>query len=296
MCGSCGRYTSIRPARLTWVDKARALGADRILHDLHQHRVALVDHPFDRWRLLLRELAILPDVRDVQERGALESDVDERGLHAGQHARDAAEVDVADQSAHRAALDVQLLHDAGEQHRHPRLLRRDVDEDVFHSLAKCTQGACAIATGVTDEIADGIRRDRDWAASAPTRGLRCSAASKAARRPAGRARLQRRGTACRFRLPSSSAAVRPGTAGGGRRALLPWRSALARRLRCAARPKARRDTRCVRCANSAQQAAASQTRSALRAPPSGLRCSPPRKSRPPPTASRAAAMKPIRAA
>jgi hypothetical protein len=46
--------------------------------------------PFWRW---------LPDVGDVQEGGALEADVDEGRLHAGQHAHHAAEVDVADEAA-----------------------------------------------------------------------------------------------------------------------------------------------------------------------------------------------------
>ena len=76
-------------------------------------------------------LPVLPDVGDVQERRALEADLDERALHAGQHARDAAQVDVADQAARARALDVQLLHDALLEHGDARFLRRYVDEDFM---------------------------------------------------------------------------------------------------------------------------------------------------------------------
>jgi len=41
--------------------------------------------------------ALLPDIGDVQERGALEPDFDERRLHPRQHARNLADKDVADQ-------------------------------------------------------------------------------------------------------------------------------------------------------------------------------------------------------
>ncbi len=79
---------------------------------------------------------MLPDVGDVQERGALEADLDERALHAGQHARDAAEADVADEPARARALDVQFLHDALLEHRDAGFLRRYVDEDfVRHRIS-----------------------------------------------------------------------------------------------------------------------------------------------------------------
>jgi hypothetical protein len=67
----------------------------------------------------------------VQERGARQPDLDERRLHAGQHAAHAAEIDVAHQAAARVALDVQLLHGALLGDRHPRLLRGDVDQDLL---------------------------------------------------------------------------------------------------------------------------------------------------------------------
>ena len=115
----------------------RALGADRILDHLHEQRLAFVQDLLDRPVLAaVAVLPVLPDVGDVQERRALEADLDERALHAGQHARDAAEVDVADEAARARALDVQLLHDALLEHRDARFLRRDVDEDfVRHRMS-----------------------------------------------------------------------------------------------------------------------------------------------------------------
>src|ERR1700684_87917 len=47
-----------------------------------------------------------------QEGGALQSNLDERRLHAGQHARHAPLVEVAHKSAAAGAFDVQLLHHA----------------------------------------------------------------------------------------------------------------------------------------------------------------------------------------
>jgi hypothetical protein len=52
----------------------------------------------------------------MQERGAFQADLDERRLHAGQHARDLAHVDVADQAAAGGALDYQFLHLARGEH------------------------------------------------------------------------------------------------------------------------------------------------------------------------------------
>ena len=113
--------------------EAGALGSDRVLDHLHHDRLPLGEDLLDRARRRggLAVLALLPDVGDVQERGPLEPDLDERGLHAGQHPHHAAHVDVADDAAARGALDVQLLHHAVRHHRDARFLRRDVDQDLF---------------------------------------------------------------------------------------------------------------------------------------------------------------------
>ena len=72
----------------------------------------------------------LDDVGDVQERRALEADVDERGLHAGQHARHPALVEVAGEPAPAGALDEQLLQHAVLEQRGARLARTDVDDHL----------------------------------------------------------------------------------------------------------------------------------------------------------------------
>ncbi len=108
--------------------QARALGADRVLEHLHHQALALGEDLLDRARALA-VLAVAPDVGHVQEGGALEADVDEGRLHAGQHAHDLAEVEVADDAAAGGALDVQLLHHALFDDRDAGLLRGEVDEE-----------------------------------------------------------------------------------------------------------------------------------------------------------------------
>src|SRR5438876_6962800 len=111
--------------------EARALRADRVLQHLHQDRLALGENFLDRPGRLAVGLAVLPDVGDVEERRALQADLDERRLNAGQHARHAPHADVADQPAARGALDEELLHDTGAGNRDARLARRDVNENIF---------------------------------------------------------------------------------------------------------------------------------------------------------------------
>src|SRR6202008_514035 len=75
----------------------RALGAERILQHLHEDLVALAHVLAAVLAPFLEDLAGLfvgeRHVRDVQESGAFEADVDEGGLHAGQDARHATLVD-----------------------------------------------------------------------------------------------------------------------------------------------------------------------------------------------------------
>ena len=111
--------------------QARALRADRILDHLHEQALPFVQDALDRTLADVAVLAVLPDVGDVQERGALEPDFDERALHAGQHARHATQVDVADEPPRARALDMELLHDALLEHRDTGFLGGYVDKDFM---------------------------------------------------------------------------------------------------------------------------------------------------------------------
>ena len=121
---SCGRNTSSRPATLICVDR-RAPWINGILDDLHHERLALEHLLLDghlRFALAREHGASPPSWRchtSATCKGrALQADVDEGGLHARQHARDLAQVDVAHQAALRRAFDVQLLHGAMLDHGH----------------------------------------------------------------------------------------------------------------------------------------------------------------------------------
>ncbi|MFO0007290.1 MAG: hypothetical protein ACK559_39860, partial [bacterium] len=69
--------------------------------------------------MLVRSLAVIvgeflrgTDVTDVEERGLVEPDLDERRLHARQHPLDPSQVDVADDAAVAMPLDEDLGDDA----------------------------------------------------------------------------------------------------------------------------------------------------------------------------------------
>ena len=74
--------------------QARALAAYGVLDHLHHQRLALEDLLFYGHRRLalarkhrrLATLLALPDIGHMQEGRALQADVDEGRLHAGQHA------------------------------------------------------------------------------------------------------------------------------------------------------------------------------------------------------------------
>jgi hypothetical protein len=134
----------MRPAMLIWLDRRAPLVPIG-------QRLALEDEALDGRGRAVRTMGVLVpamaelrgavQVGDVQEGRALQADVDEGRLHAGQHAHDLAEVDVADQAPFQRALDVQLLHRAVFNYSHPRLLRGPVDQDVFH-LSSLNADAC----------------------------------------------------------------------------------------------------------------------------------------------------------
>ena len=131
--------------------QARTLAADGVLDDLHEKRLAL-EHLFfdgDLHLVLARKhggfaaLLALPDVGHVQKGCTLQANVNEGRLHARQHARDLAQVNVAYQAALERAFDVELLHGAMLDDGHAGLLRRPVDQDVLVHGEKVGGFRCA---------------------------------------------------------------------------------------------------------------------------------------------------------
>ena len=120
-----------------------ALGAERILENLHEHVLALAQQLADR-RLHQRLTAGVlrrHHVGHVQERGALQPDLDEGRLHARQHTLHPALVDVADQPVARGALDVDLLRGPVLDEGHAGFLRADVDQNLCaHNDASSVEG------------------------------------------------------------------------------------------------------------------------------------------------------------
>jgi hypothetical protein len=99
----------------------------------------------------------LPHIGHMQEGGALQPDVDEGRLHARQHARHLAQVDIAHQAALERAFDVQLLHRAVFDHRDPGFLGRPVDQNVLLHVGRFAQDAAALRHGGV-----GAQHRRRW--------------------------------------------------------------------------------------------------------------------------------------
>src|SRR5690606_5435397 len=97
--------------------QASTLVPDRVLGDLHEHRVARLERGLDATRLALEARSVPVDLARVQHRVAALADVDEGRLHARQHVLHAAEVDVADHRGLRRARDVVLGEHAVLEHR-----------------------------------------------------------------------------------------------------------------------------------------------------------------------------------
>jgi hypothetical protein len=71
----------------------------------------------------------------MQEGGALQTDIDERGLHPRQDTAHATLVDIADQAAARGTLDEDLLEHAIFHQCYARLTGCNVDQYLFtHSM------------------------------------------------------------------------------------------------------------------------------------------------------------------
>ena len=136
--------------------EAGALGAERLLDDLDEDLLAFLEQVLDlglRPALavallgaallggvlvalleLLELLERVDDVGDVEEAVALEAEVDEGGLHAGQHLRDPALVDVADDAARALAFDEDFGDEIVFENGHDRFVAvRGDDHLLGHS-------------------------------------------------------------------------------------------------------------------------------------------------------------------
>ncbi|MCY1292713.1 hypothetical protein D9M70_419490 [compost metagenome] len=116
--------------------QARALAADGVLGDLHHQALALVHQGADAFH---RTAFAGADFRGVDERRAVQADVDERRLHPRQHPYHLALVDVADYAAALRALDMHLLQHTVLDYRHARFHRRDIDQNLFAHAVDLSQ-------------------------------------------------------------------------------------------------------------------------------------------------------------
>ena len=96
--GATGRHVHQEPARQADLGgQPGALVPHRVLRDLHEHAVAAGQRLLDARGPARQACGVPVDLACVEHGVAAAPDVDERGLHAGQHVLHAAEVDVADQ-------------------------------------------------------------------------------------------------------------------------------------------------------------------------------------------------------
>ena len=109
-----GRVHQVPPGDRDLHRQARALRADRVLGHLHDDLLPRLQQVGDARAAALPAAAAIrlpvggDDLVDVEEAVLLEADVDEGGLHSGEHVVDPPLVDVADDRPPAAALDVEL--------------------------------------------------------------------------------------------------------------------------------------------------------------------------------------------
>ena len=125
-----GRVDHVAPGDRELHDQPRALGLQGVLDDLDDDLLPGLEQVGDARPVAAAALGLLDarqhDLVDVQEAVLVEADVDERGLEAGQDVVDAALVDVADDRAPAAALEVDLGYAVAGGNL-VRLRRRDLE-------------------------------------------------------------------------------------------------------------------------------------------------------------------------
>ena len=122
-----GHVHEVAPGQRDLGAQPGALAAHRVLGDLHEHLLAVLERVADAAGALLALRR--GDLVDVQEAVLLEAEVDERRVDAAQHVLDLALVDVAQVRLPVGALDVDLREAAVLDERHAQLLAVVGDED-----------------------------------------------------------------------------------------------------------------------------------------------------------------------
>ena len=136
----------------------RALGAERVLDHLHEQVIALAHQRADvgfgfgcghQVRIARRQRR-REDISHVQETGAGQPDVEKGRLHARQHARHPALVEVADQALATGPLDEDFLQHTVVDECSTGLARRDVHQDLDGHVAlpmpmPASPSSCAVS-------------------------------------------------------------------------------------------------------------------------------------------------------
>src|SRR6266571_798120 len=91
-----GHVDQVAPGQAYLAGEPGALVADRVLGGLHEDRLARLERGLDALGLAFQPAGIEVDLARIQDGVPALADVDERGLHGGQHVLHLAEVDVAD--------------------------------------------------------------------------------------------------------------------------------------------------------------------------------------------------------
>src|SRR5437868_1494373 len=110
--------------------QAGALRLHRVLDGLDEHGLAALDQVLDLHAVALALELGADDLVHIEEAVLLEADLDERGLHAGQHVVDGAEVDVARDRALVRPLEIDLGDAVVLEDRDALLADVDGDEEL----------------------------------------------------------------------------------------------------------------------------------------------------------------------
>src|SRR5712691_3519202 len=115
--GRAGHVDQVAAGQADQAGQPGALVADRVLGDLHDHRLARLERRLDPLRLALEPADVEVHLAGVEHRIAALADVDEGGLHRRQHVLDLAQVDVADVGLVAGPVHVVLDQHAVLEHR-----------------------------------------------------------------------------------------------------------------------------------------------------------------------------------